>query len=241
MNKATIMIIDDSEHVFTVLSRLLGDTYHVVHHNGEGNINKAVFNHMPQCILLDYTLKDRNGMEVLKSIKNEMALSSLPIIMLSSNRAPECIIDCMRQGAVDYVLKDTFLQEDIVSIIGNTLSVAEKLNRKELLYTTVATHTGLFTWEVDSHGIFTYIDPIIEKVLYYPVKYWVRKKTFSTLSLWKRKNKIYKHISHPKALLKILQLKQKLRQVIQSGLNTMLFLNLTYSTHLQGTTVQVLT
>jgi two-component system, chemotaxis family, chemotaxis protein CheY len=56
-------------------------------------------------VLLDWNMPNLNGMEVLKKIRGEPALKALPVIMVTSESEKNRIIEAVRAGASNYVVK----------------------------------------------------------------------------------------------------------------------------------------
>jgi CheY-like chemotaxis protein len=65
----------------------------------------------PSLILLDITLPLMDGMAVLKKIKAEPALRSIPVIMLTTSSRHEDIVRSYENGAASYITKPASLEE----------------------------------------------------------------------------------------------------------------------------------
>jgi len=61
----------------------------------------------PDLVLLDLNLPGLNGKEVLSSIRNNLALQTLPVVVLSSSSAATDIADAYELRANAYVVKPT--------------------------------------------------------------------------------------------------------------------------------------
>lgn len=59
----------------------------------------------PDCILLDYHLPDMSGLELLRELEAD-AGEAPPVIKLSANDDAAVVVEAMRRGARDYVVKD---------------------------------------------------------------------------------------------------------------------------------------
>ena len=57
----------------------------------------------PNVILLDVLMPDLDGIETLRAIRQ--ARPAAQVIMLSGRQAPQTIVEAVRLGAADYVLK----------------------------------------------------------------------------------------------------------------------------------------
>lgn len=75
----------------------------------------------PGLIILDLNLPRVNGMEVLKEIKSNESLRTIPTVILTTSRAEEDIIKSYKLGANCYVSKPLNLDEfvKVVSSIEN--------------------------------------------------------------------------------------------------------------------------
>ena len=100
-----ILIIDDDFHVgYLIKINLEAEGYETfLALSGEEALEKAEVNR-PDLITLDVLMPEMDGFEVLKALKKERALSSIPVIMIS-------VVNEIRKrrgidmGAVDYLLK----------------------------------------------------------------------------------------------------------------------------------------
>jgi CheY-like chemotaxis protein len=73
----------------------------------------------PDLILLDLNLPRRDGREVLRELKRDPDLLSIPVIVLSTSAAPRDIADCYALHANSYLVKPMGLDEfgDLVRAI----------------------------------------------------------------------------------------------------------------------------
>ena len=103
MNKAEILIIDDEEQIRKMLEiTLRTNNYNVTEAtNGTDGLIMAS-NHPPDLILLDLGLPDKDGITVLRELRD---WHTGPIIILSVFNNEEIIINALDKGANDYLTK----------------------------------------------------------------------------------------------------------------------------------------
>ena len=99
----TILIIEDERTIRTVLTISLEAVgYDVVAcDNGREGI-RLIAAVAPQLIILDLSLPDINGKEVIKWVRE---WSQVPIIVCSAHNADQSIIEALKAGADDYITK----------------------------------------------------------------------------------------------------------------------------------------
>jgi signal transduction histidine kinase len=70
----------------------------------EAAFTRALRAHQPEVVLADYNLPNWKGMEALNVIRGEGL--DIPMILVSGALGDVTAVECIRQGATDYVLKD---------------------------------------------------------------------------------------------------------------------------------------
>ena len=71
----------------------------------------------PDVIVLDVDLPDLDGYTVCHAIKSDPMLKHIPIIMLTQRDAAHDTITGLQVGAVDYIPKDSFAEENLVEAL----------------------------------------------------------------------------------------------------------------------------
>ena len=61
--------------------------------------------HNPIVVLLDIKMPKLNGLEVLKNIKSDEHLKTVPVVMLTSSRETPDLVECYKHGVNAYVVK----------------------------------------------------------------------------------------------------------------------------------------
>jgi CheY-like chemotaxis protein len=71
-------------------------------------------------VLLDYSLQDMSGFEVLDVLKKNH--DSMPIIMITGREDDQFVEEAKRRGASDYIVKSKEFLDDIVAVVERTLA-----------------------------------------------------------------------------------------------------------------------
>ena len=66
---------------------------------------------LPDLIMLDAMMPGLSGFEVLRQLKADPALRSVPVIMVTAKGHERDVLSGLRAGAVDYVVKPFSLKE----------------------------------------------------------------------------------------------------------------------------------
>ena len=80
----------------------------------------------PDLIILDWTLPDLQGVEILKQVREEQDFT--PVIMLTGRTAKEDIVEGLTAGADDYVTKP-FTWEELLARISSVLRRAQQVSQ----------------------------------------------------------------------------------------------------------------
>ena len=113
--KKRILVVDDEESIRWVLGKCLEKEGYDVEYgeNGTEGVDKAKSGSY-SCIILDITMPDMTGFDVL----NEIRLGSIdsPVIIITAQNTVKNAIDAMKQGAYDYIAKPFDLDEVKITV-----------------------------------------------------------------------------------------------------------------------------
>jgi DNA-binding response OmpR family regulator len=117
-----ILIIEDDKFLRELITqKLIKEGYETSEAiDGEEGIKK-IKEEKPSLILLDLILPGIDGFEVLSRAKEDPAISSIPVIILSNLGQKEDIERGLKLGAVDYLIKAHFTPGEIIEKIKNIL------------------------------------------------------------------------------------------------------------------------
>jgi signal transduction histidine kinase len=117
--RTKILVIDDSEDDRLLYRRCLqksvGARYQVseASHGEEGLA--CIENDEFACVLLDYSLPGRNGVEILKRIRTRH--SFVPVVMLTGQGSEKVAVAAMQEGAQNYISKGSITPETLEHVI----------------------------------------------------------------------------------------------------------------------------
>jgi len=116
-----ILLADDKPHVLELLSVALEkEGYRILAVNNGKEAIARVKKEEPQVVLLDIRMPDMDGVEVLRQIKEINKATS--VIMMTAYGAMDTVVEAMKLGAYDYIIKPIDL-EKLKSLIKGVLEV----------------------------------------------------------------------------------------------------------------------
>lgn len=120
----TILVVDDELLNLKLISAYLEDyPYNIIAADSATNAWKLL--HEPgykfDLILLDRMMPDMDGIELVKKIKQEPDLSSIPIIMQSAAAEQSKIDEVLKSGVAHYITKP-FDEEQLAKLVNSVLS-----------------------------------------------------------------------------------------------------------------------
>lgn len=115
----TLLIAEDSDEYFEVLSRIIADASDldlsiercidgddaIDYLTGEGIYRDALDCPHPDLVILDLNLPVTDGREVLAVIKTTPQLKTIPVVILTTSSNPKDIETCYQSGVNSYLLK----------------------------------------------------------------------------------------------------------------------------------------
>src|SRR6202050_2795314 len=105
--KLRALLVEDNALDATLVMRALNkDGFDVAANvvQDEAAFTRSLGSHPPEVVLADYNLPTWKGMEALKVLRSEGL--DIPLILVSGALGDVTAVECIRQGATDYVLKD---------------------------------------------------------------------------------------------------------------------------------------
>jgi diguanylate cyclase (GGDEF)-like protein len=105
MKREKILTVDDDPDILDVLDLTLSEHYEIVQaHNGAEGL-KMVQQHIPDLIVCDCMMPVMNGREFCKTLKKDLLLQHIPVIMLTGKGEVQDRITGIEAGVDDYMVK----------------------------------------------------------------------------------------------------------------------------------------
>ncbi|MEI6424332.1 MAG: sigma-54 dependent transcriptional regulator [Lentisphaerota bacterium] len=119
VKKNKILVVDDSQDLCELLSMALTDAGYLVKvlYCG-GQVVKEVLKNPPDLVLLDVSLPDADGRELLKELKK--IDKTLVVIMMTGAGGAKDVVDAIKAGAFDYIVKP-FINEELLLVVKRAL------------------------------------------------------------------------------------------------------------------------
>ena len=143
--KRQILVVDDEAINREMMGMILGADYDVSYaKDGFEALAKIRENARTlSLVMLDLLMPGMHGLELLKIMKEEEALTSLPVIVLTSEKDME--VESLHQGASDFISKPYELPEVILARVQRTIELFE--DRQIIMSTERDELTGLYNKE----------------------------------------------------------------------------------------------
>lgn len=117
----SILLIEDNYDLVQYLKGKLSTEYQVNFSDGTDAIEKAL-ELIPDIIICDVNLPDKNGFEICKMLKTDLRTSHIPTIILTAQSTKESYIQGLQSGADQYLTKPfsfAILLQSIKSLLYN--------------------------------------------------------------------------------------------------------------------------
>ncbi|MGB0934662.1 MAG: ATP-binding protein [Alphaproteobacteria bacterium] len=131
-NKWSLVIIEDNEFDAQIVARMctqIGVSNHTFFTTAEDFLESDEPFENISCILLDHSLPGMDGLECLQEINSHE--NAPPVIMLTGCVDEKVVVQALKDGARDYVVKDNITPEGISRAISNSIEkhqMMQKLN-----------------------------------------------------------------------------------------------------------------
>ncbi len=128
-DKLTILVIDDHPGILQHFQFLLKEKYQLLFaDNGQTGIDKAI-QFVPDIIISDIIMPEKNGYEVVETLKKNEVTNHIPIILLTAKEGHDTKSLSLEKGADAYVTKP-FEKEELFARLENLSNLKKALQEK---------------------------------------------------------------------------------------------------------------
>ncbi len=182
-----LLVLEDSRRDFELVKEQLikaGYVLDLTHVEKESDFTASLKTDKFDIILSDFNLPGFDAFGALR-IANDIC-PEVPFVCVSGSIGEEIATDLLKQGAVDYVLKDR--PDRLPFAVKRALDEAfekqaykkavKALQESENRFKQVAENAKEWIWEVDKNGLFAYSSPVVKSIIGYSEDEIVGKKYF---------------------------------------------------------------
>lgn len=145
-----VLIVDDSEDDRDLYMRLLAkDDVRPYRFFEASRASEAIesFNSLDiDCVLLDYHMPGRDGMQVLGELKNHQ--KHVPVVMLTGQGNEKIAANAIKNGAQDYLSKSDITASALHRVISNTVERTEMLRKIDAQQDDLATFASILAHDL---------------------------------------------------------------------------------------------
>lgn len=123
-DKLTVALIEDDKILSKSLGAELAEAgFRVVYgFDGQAGLD-LITAEMPDLVLLDIVMPKLDGVSVLKALKNNPKTQEIPVIILTILDDSKKLVEAIKNGTYDYLVKADWRLEDVVKKVKEKLQV----------------------------------------------------------------------------------------------------------------------
>lgn len=137
-----VLVVDDDEVYREDIHRLIDDVFEVIDATTGHEAIDRIGSHEVHCVLLDYRLPDLDGLQVLPKLVE----AQIPVVMMTAQGNEQVAVNALKQGAYDYIVKNTLTEDSLRSAIEKAINhaVLERKVREQQkdleMFASIASH-----------------------------------------------------------------------------------------------------
>ncbi|MBN4073991.1 protein kinase [bacterium AH-315-E10] len=111
----SILVVDDDELIIKMLERLLSTVGYDIDTATGGNIaGELILERNYDLVITDLTMPEGDGKDLISLVKKEKP--NLPVIVITGHSDIDLAVDCMKEGASDFIMKPVSLDKLLESV-----------------------------------------------------------------------------------------------------------------------------
>lgn len=125
-----ILVVDDNHDMRNYIASLLSKEYTAETANDGRQALEKIRQRTPDLVISDIMMPGIDGIELLRTIKDDESLTNIPVILLSARAGEESKIEGYEVGADDYLVKP-FSAKELIARVHSQIKIAKKRNHIE--------------------------------------------------------------------------------------------------------------
>ena len=126
--KLKVLAVDDNSISLAAIEQELKETYEVIPLNSGVRALQYLKRERPDLILFDIQMEGKDGIETLKDIREMEECKNIPVIMLTSIKDKDIVLESAKLGVEDYVVKP-FNKLDLRDRVERVLKKVKEQNK----------------------------------------------------------------------------------------------------------------
>ena len=102
----TVLLVDDDRFQHKIVAKILeAENCRLVFAASAAEALEVMGRHRPELVLMDVQMADMDGIEATRRLKAMPAFSQVPVIMITGKSEGTVVVDSLKAGAADFVVK----------------------------------------------------------------------------------------------------------------------------------------
>jgi len=103
----TALVVDDSRAICLIIGRILRELGFAIHDASNGREAMAHLGQTspPQVIMVDWNMPEMSGLEMVRAVRLNPAMSSTRLVMITSENEIGRVQEALEAGADEYIMK----------------------------------------------------------------------------------------------------------------------------------------
>ncbi|MET0344192.1 MAG: response regulator transcription factor [Polyangiales bacterium] len=119
-----ILIVEDDQDLLRMMQRMLTAVAEVITaSDGQHALELLAADDPPDLLITDWMMPRKDGLTLVKEMKQHDALKRVPVVILTAKAAPRDVIAGINSGARHYLTKP-FKPDDLIAKVKKVLSLA---------------------------------------------------------------------------------------------------------------------
>ena len=159
-----VLVVDDNADMRQYIARLLADRYHVIAMPEGMSALIEARRQPPDLILSDIMMPQLDGFGLLQALRDDPALKTIPVILLSARAGEESRIEGLGRGADDYLVKP-FGARELLARVATHLDMArvrreaqKEIAHSEARFEAIVSQATAAVAQTDLNGRFLFVN-----------------------------------------------------------------------------------